>query len=68
MHDAAPDAEYVPAGQMPVHDVAREQPAPLYQPAGQSAQALQWEPMQPGQTDRPVSYSTFCPAPPPLYP
>ena len=39
MHDAAPDAEYVPAGQGG-HDVSKVQPAPLCRPAGQSAQML----------------------------
>ncbi len=40
MHDDERAAEYVPAAQA-VHDVAREQPAGLSRPAGQSAQALQ---------------------------
>ena len=61
----ARDPEDMPGGQA-VHDVAREQPAALCRPAGQSAQALHWlSEWQPGQVDRPVSY---CPAPHPVYP
>ena len=37
---SCPGALYMPAAQA-VHDVAREQPAALCRPAGQSAQALQ---------------------------
>ena len=48
-----------------VHDVAREQPAPLCRPAGQSAQALHWVMYREQHFGRPVSY---CPAPHPLYP
>ena len=55
----------LPAGQVAVHDMAREQPAALCRPAGQSAQALHWYEEQPGQVDRPVSY---CPAPHPVFP
>ena len=58
---------YLPAAQA-VHDVAREQPAPLCRPAGQSAQALHFqeeEQPEPEQVGRPVSY---CPAPHPVYP
>ena len=64
VHEDAPDALDVPAAHA-VHDVAREQPAALCRPAGQSAQALHWEDQQPEHPDRPVSY---CPAPHPLYP
>ena len=68
MHAVSPVCVwYLPAAQA-VHDVAREQPAALYRPAGQSAQVLhlvlEWQP-EPGHLDRPVSY---CPAPHPLYP
>ncbi len=57
----------LPAGQVAVHDVAREQPAPLCRPAGQSAQALHWPQLElhMPQYDRPVSY---CPAPHPVFP
>ena len=65
VHDDAPDGLYVPAGQTSVHDVAREQPAALCRPAGQSAQALHWSPYFEQHFDRPVSY---CPAPHPLAP
>ena len=59
----APVGPNCPGGHMvPVHDVAREQPAALYRPAGQSAQALQELPQQ---LPRPVSY---CPAPHPVCP
>jgi len=43
VHDDAPSALDVPAAHT-VHDVALEQPASLYRPAGQSAQALQSSP------------------------
>jgi len=57
----------LPAMQVAVHDVAREQPATLCRPDGQSAQALHLPSQKkPGQhCNRPVSY---CPAPHPLYP
>ncbi len=68
MHAVALDwrdcTEYMPTTQA-VHEVAREQPAALCWPAGQSAQALHMAEMQPGQIDRSVSY---CPAPQPVFP
>ncbi len=65
-----PAGQNTPAVVQAVHDVAREQPAALCRPAGQSAQALHllgvwYEPGVQGQCDRPVSY---CPAPHPVFP